>query len=203
MTGREALRYLRAHRQGVLIAGEVARRMRFCACPREGFLAMYVDDYALESDEHLLFTPDEQPESMQVLLAVREEEPAEELRDRWAMLHADPPRGSPRFVGFDVDTARIGREVFDGPELMIGNALAGDEGALVARANADSERLTRACAAATGVLPTEAVCATVDEDGMSVRHKLGVLRVAFEPVAGGVEDAAARIDEILRGGDEG
>lgn len=200
MTPREALRFLRAHRTGVLLAGERPWRARFCACPREGWLAMFVDHAAMDADEHLLFTPDETRGSMQLLLAAREGEPREELRDRWMILHGSSVSGMPRFAGFDIETARLGRDVFDGEDLMAPNPLVDAEPALTARANTDRARLARACEAALEVRLDDAICAAIDPDGLSIRHKLGVIRLPFDEPAESAPEAERALDALLRRG---
>lgn len=161
----------RSHRRGALMCGEIPHKTGFAVCPRTGvvvvplptaLLSAGAESSADGSTHFVLFLPDESATALQVLLSPRVvdpeetdlrdrfETPKEELRDRWLMLHLEPPRGDATWVAFDAESARLGREVLDDEALRSFSPLHAWEPKLVKRANADRARLARACRESTG-----------------------------------------------------
>lgn len=217
-----ALLAWRSNRRGVLMCGEIPHRTGFAVCPRTGevaaplpttLLSAGADRSADGATHFVLFLPDESEAALQVLLTPRVadpeetdlrdrfEAPREELRDRWMMLHLDPPRGDAAWVLFDAESARLGREVLDDDALRSFSDLHAWEPKLVKRANADRARLARACLAVTGSGLTDAIAVEANPSGLLVRHKLGVTLAPFGVEAHDQAAAEREIDALLARGD--
>lgn len=192
------LRAWRSFRRGALLCGDVPHKTGIAVDPRTGLVAAPLPTTLLGSGQFVLFLPDESDEALQTLLVLRHDDVPETLRDRWLMLHLDPPRGDVRWAAFDAESARLGAEVIDHDDLAAFNPLHSCETRLVKRANADPAALQRACRAATGSTLTEPVCVEVNPAGLLVRHKLGVTLAPFERDAAD-EAAAQRAVESLLG----
>lgn len=216
-----ALLAWRSHRRGVLMCGEIPHKTGFAPCPRTGVVAVPLPttllsagaEFSADGSTHfVLFMPDESDTALQVLLTPRVidpeetdlrerfETPREELRDRWLMLHLEPPRGDAAWVAFDAESARLGREVLDDDALRTFSALHEWEPKLVKRANADRALLACACHAATGSDLTEAIAVEANPSGLLIRHKLGVTLAPFGAEAHDRESAERQIDAMLAKG---
>ncbi len=173
------MRAWRSFRRGALLCGEIPHKTGLAVDPKTGVVAIPLPTTLVPAEQFVLFMPDESDEALQVLLTRRKDEVDEALRDRWLMLHLDPPRGDVRWIAFDPESARLRSEVIDHDHLAAFNPLAPIEPALVKHANADKAVLQRACRAATGSLLTDPVCVEVNPAGPLVRHKLGVTLAPF------------------------
>lgn len=193
---------LRRHRVGALLSDGRPRRLCFVDDPASGALAAPLPEAALDAMEHVLFVPEESDEALQLLLAPELERPVPEaLIDRWRIHHGATPDEEVFWARCAIETARFGSSVIEGEALMRPNPLGAHEGGACRRVNEDRAALGRACARVAGVRPTDPMCVGLDDEGLHVRHKLGVLRVPFPRAARDARDADALIDELLRGGE--
>lgn len=175
-----ALRAWRSFRRGVLLCADIPHKTGLAIDPgANAAVAIPLPTTLLGSEQFVLFLPDESDDALQVLLVRQRGEVPEALRDRWLMLHLDPPRGDVRWTLFHPESARLHAEVIDHDILASFNPLASSEPALVKRANADRDALARACRHATGSTLTDPVCVEVNPSGLLVRHKLGVTLAPF------------------------
>lgn len=195
-----ALRAWRSFRRGVLMCGEIPHKTGVAVDPRTGAVAAPLPSTLLESGEFVLFLPEESDEALQVLLVQQSGEVHEALRDRWLMLHLEPPRGDVRWTRFEAESARLLTEVIDHAALAAFNPLADAEPRLVKRANADKPALHAACRRATGSSLTEQVCVEVNPSGLLVRHKLGVTLAPFANEAHDEASALREVEALLAGG---
>lgn len=186
----EAVRFLRAGFVGALTFDEHTRDVRFVLDPRTGRIVMPVMAAAVLASQHVLHTPDEDEDSMRVLLSPdpidRQRDP---LADRWRAYHGEEP--DVHFVACDIDMARWRGCVFDGAALMAPNPFADQESALLRELNADPERLRRACALAAGVEVAAPVAVGVDALGVDIRARFGVVRVEFPRALESADDVRA------------
>jgi hypothetical protein len=194
-----AMRAWRTFRRGVLLCGEIPHKTGLAVDPATGVVAIPLPTTRMNAEQFVLFMPEESDDALQVLLTKREGEVEEALRDRWLMLHLEPPRGDVRWIAFDPESARLLSEVIDHEELAAFNPLASVEPALVKMANTDRELLRGVCRSATGSLLTDPVCVEVNPAGLLVRHKLGVTLAPFAHEAHD-EAAAQREAEALLSG---
>jgi hypothetical protein len=195
-----ALRAWRSFRRGVLLCADIPHKTGLAIDPApggEGAVAIPLPTTLLNSEQFVLFLPDESDDALQVLLARRNEEVSEALKDRWLMLHLEPPRGDVRWTLFDPESARLGAEVIDHDALASFNPLANVEPALVKRANADRDALRRACERATGSTLTDPVCVEANPSGLFVRHKLGVTLAPFAREVTDHESADREVEAML------
>ncbi len=193
-----AIRTLRAHRQGVLVAGGVASPLRFVTDNATGRVVFPTNPNIFEDEEAVLFTPEESIEALQLLLLPRPTDPdTDEACDRWKAYHGTPEY--PRWASCGIESGRLGGDVVDGEALMVPNPLRAAEPALCKRLNTDRARLTRLCRRATGVEIPAPLAVGVDPDGLDVKARFGIVRVPFAapaPAPTG-EAAGAAIDALL------
>jgi hypothetical protein len=88
--------------------------------------------------------------------------------------------------------------VFDGEALTRPNTLASAEAQMVKDLNGDRAGLVRLCAHATGAAVEDPVCVGVDQDGIYVRARFGVLRIHFPHTANDPEHAGLMVGQLLK-----
>jgi hypothetical protein len=166
---------------------------------RTGRLVMPVPNLAVNSPGGVvMFLPEERDDALQIMLQGVGIDPAREAAcDRWSAYHG---KARERFWGsFGVEGARMGREVADIDELDPRNALDACEGRLCRAVNADRGLLARACRDANAVDAPDPLCVGVDDRGVDVKARFGILRLEFGQRAGTEEAAAREIEKLLRG----
>lgn len=191
-----AQRVFRAERAGVLAFSEHAVPLKFVTDPQTGHIVAPVMVALLEELEAVLFVPEESDEAVQLLLTPEpldgENHP---MADRWRIHHGEPV--DIRWARFHIEGARHGAMVFDGDAFMVANPLADAEPALCRRLNADKDALGALCQRVLGAAIEEPVCVGVDQDGLHVRARFGVVRVPFEHAAQSADAAERMIESML------
>ncbi len=202
-------RLLRRHHEGALIFGERRADVRFIIEPAEGRLVLPIEPVALEAEHWVVIAPDEADRRMEVLLEPREiERPeAEACVDRWRAYFGEAPSkrwASCHVLGlrgwFDGRAGGEEPEVFDTEALAPASTLAACEGRLLKRINGQRERLRAVCRRGVGgasVDVAEPLCVGVDQFGLDVRARFGVVRVEFSNEARDEADATRMIESLL------
>ncbi|MCC6659629.1 MAG: hypothetical protein IT437_01960 [Phycisphaerales bacterium] len=185
---------LRSNRTGVLMAGERAFPVLFVTA-HDGALVAPLEGGAIEAGGHTLFVPEESVDALQLLVRVARLGPDPAAADRWRAYHGTAR--SARWCAMSVESGRRGAEVVDGAGLMLVNPLADAEGALCRRVNSDAAALRRAVLGAAGVDVPHPLCVGVDDHGMDVRARFGIVRVGFERPAGSAGEAMRVIEGLL------
>ena len=114
----------------------------------------------------------------------------------------DGPAGASAavFIRFSIDCGKFGAEVLDGDDLMQRNDLLNDVAALCGHFNRQPGLIETLCIADGCQSPGPALLVGVDAYGFDVRTKFRVLRFEFGSRAADREDAAARIDLMIKNG---
>lgn len=195
----------RRWRNGALLADGTPEPVVFVADPRSGRLLMPVSTEAADAEERVLWIPEESHDAMQALLEARiiEEDawtPAlEALRDRCEAYHGKVR--APAWILCEADSVKWRSEVHEGPLVLRPNAVADIEPALLRLINRPSGGgPSRAGALASRfeqARTTDAVAVGVDEDGIDVRSRVGVLRVTFAETARNADEAEAIVRRML------
>lgn len=185
-----AYRFLMANREGVLCFEDHHVPVRFVTDGSTGRLVMGVPVATFFASEHVLWIPEERDDAMQILLSPEQIDEGA-ATDRWMAFHGEPEHV--RWAMCWVDSARQGAWVFDGEALTRPNTLAGSEAALIKAINADKAALARMCEKSCGARVEEPVCVGVDQDGLHVRARFGVVRVALPHTANDAEHARGMI----------
>lgn len=198
-TEAEALEFahqtLAASREGVLrINAEDSVPVKFTTSNADGRIVASVPVATFFASEIILFVPEEKEGSLSLLLSAEELEEGPET-DRWMAFHTESDHV--RWGIFYVDAAKHDGWVFDGDAMMRPNLLATAEPALVKKLNADKGLLVRLCQRFAGMVVPDPVCVGVDQGGLHVRARFGVVRVAFERTAKNAEDAGSLIDAMI------
>lgn len=191
------LRALRGHRDCTLLADETPFGARSVLDPATGRLVLCIPAAPLAAGQLVLFVPEESDNALQMLVTAEELDPRSDSPcDRWRAYHGEPR--APRWLAMSIVSARLGATVVEGQELMRPNALRRAEPALLRAGNADQAALRRLCRRAAGVFPDAPVLVGVDELGMDVRARFGIIRVEFPRPAPDADDADAVIRSLLR-----
>ena len=198
---RRALRLLRAHTAGTLLADGVPMPTRFVLDRRTGELILVIEPDLADAAEFVFALPDDSFDAaarLAIDIALTPERD-DAGTDRHRAYHLDVQRG--RWATGRIAFAKLATGgVVDGGELMRPNPLADAEPALCRALNADRDRLRDATELITGVRIADPVGVGVDPDGFDVRASAGVVRVAFPAACDGPDEAARVLDVLLTGG---
>lgn len=193
----DALAHLRAHREGLLLAAGLPSRIRIVQ--HEGSLIFPAEPAFLEADSLTLFLPDEAPtddDELQLMLSAALTDDGAAV-DRWRIYHGEPERLT--WVACTIQGARFAGSVIDHEPLNSANPLASIEPALCRTLNADRARLAMVCRLITGVLPESPVAVGVDDLGIDLRARFGIIRLPFREPVPTPELARARIASLFGG----
>jgi hypothetical protein len=194
-----ALQHLRSHREGVLIADGPATRIRFVIDSITGRIVFPASHAIIEAAELVLFIPEEQPVNtpeLQLLLTRGPLDPASDPAcDRWQAYHGEPRLT--RWAACSIDSAKFQGQVVDGEIFNRQSVLRKAEPALCRSLNADPARLAALCSTRSGVVPREPRAVGVDELGIDVRARFGILRIPFDRAAADQQDAERLIQDLL------
>jgi len=190
-----AHRFLMANREGVLCFDDHHIPVKFVTDNSTGRLVMSVPVAVFFSHEHVLFVPEETDDAMQIIVSPEQidECPA---TDRWMAFHKEPEHV--RWAMCWIDSVKHSPWVFDGDALTRANSLAGAEAHLVKELNAGKPALAKMCARATGTDVEEPLCVGIDQDGIHVRARFGVLRIHFPHTANDPDHARRMIAQLLK-----
>ncbi len=186
---------LAASREGVLrINAEDSVPVKFTTSNTDGRIVASVPVATFFASEIILFVPEEKEGSLSLVLSAEELDEGPET-DRWMAYHTESEHV--RWGIFYVDAAKHDGWVFDGDAMMRSNLLADAEPAIVKKLNADKGMLVKLCQRFAGVVVPDPVCVGVDQAGMHVRARFGVVRVPFEREVRNADDAAGMIDAMV------
>lgn len=189
-----ARRTLRTYREGTLHFDGHFIPTPFVTEAETGKLVMPVPEACFFAHEHIFFVPEEAEDALQLLLSPERIEECL-LTDVWHMYHGEPEQI--RWASCYVDAAKLMPWVFDGDALMLTDRLAGEVPWLTKALNDDRAALARATAASIGRDVDEARGVGVDERGVYVRVRFGVVRLEFDTPATTGQDAHERITALL------
>jgi len=182
--------------EGVVRAAEQSFVCRFVPDPAGKRLIAPLAPAVFGLAEPVLWIPAEADDALALIVTIR---PTEEsvLTDRWQAWHGAPE--FPRWAAINVDSGKHEAWVFDSDELLPPNPLAPAEPALCRLVNANSGGLARLCERAAHVNVPSPLCVGVDDLGLHVRARFGVVRVHFDRPPRDAEDAKAMIEAMLTG----
>lgn len=144
----------------------------------------------LEAFDTVLFVPGCEESALEALVTVTEIHEREDgaATDRWRIHHGEPD--DVRWAHLDVDSIRHGRLVMDGIAFHRANPLADDEAAICRHMNQEHRDALRTLTlhyASVGL--DDPVMVGIDDGGIDVRGRFGVVRVPTEEPMTNAEDA--------------
>lgn len=190
-------RELAAHRNGVLLYDQTPLPIQFVTDGATGSLVFAVPRDVLTADEYILFVPEEAAEALQLLVHLEQIDSETEACDRWRAYHGDCRH--PHWAKFEIDSGKFEGCLSEGDQLMIPNSLGRGEWSICKSANARKEDLIAFVRDYARIEPKDPLVVGVDQFGMDVRVRFGIVRVEFDLMAQSVDDAAAMVDQLLGG----
>lgn len=189
---------IRGTPHGVLVAEGTPHSTWVLVDPRQGSVVLSAPASVWDrSGELVLFVPDESADSAQLLLASAREPEASAV-DRY-QAHFGVPRGVV-VRACEIESVRWGGSVFDVDEIALANPWHAEEPALLRTANEDPSRLERACGILGHGTSAPLVAVGVDPDGLNVRARTGITRIAFSERATTGSAASRAVREALEAG---
>lgn len=204
-------RVLVDHVHGVVLADEVATPVRLALDRETGWPILIGPRQILEARDACLWVPQDEPGSLQisgffqVFDAMRH--PA---MLTWEMLHG-PVQGHAGRDGEQRDAsaammcrvqwARSGGRMHEAHEVAVPHPFARGEMAILRAANAQAELVNRLASALAGSVQNGARLVGVDEWGVTVRCRAGVLRASFDEPRLNEEDARVATVSLLNAQD--
>lgn len=193
-----AMAILRRSRSAVLASGDRVDNCMFVLDGETGRPVACVPSAVLQADEHVLFIPDESPDALQLLTIPEQIDAGERSCDQWAAYFGRPMGGT--FIRFLIDCGKFGANVLDGDDLMQRNDLLGDVAALCGHFNRLQGAIESLCVADGCQSPSPALLVGVDAHGFDVRTRFSVRRFEFGSRVSDRQDAAARIELMIKDG---
>ncbi len=181
---------LRAHTTGMLLSDGGATQIRYVIDPVTGEPVISLGPENVDGAEWVLCIPEEADTALRIAATPIVLDPTKDPAcDRWIGYHGTPEQF---FYRLFTSWARLGVEVFDGPEARAISKLGRAEVALVRKLNAS--------ALVQLGFPAGSRTVGVDELGVDIRTPRGVERLPFETPATTSDEAAERVDSLLRKG---
>jgi hypothetical protein len=183
--------------EGVLRIGERAEDVRFVLDPASGQPVLPVPtDVVVGGEAVALLTPQDTDDALQVLATPVEVDPRRhEACDRY-LIHFGRAE-HPRWALLEIESVKRLDEVLDGAEVVGESPLRGVEAELCRALNASPGRLAAACEASARVRIESPRAVAVDEFGVTVRARFGVVRIAFAREASDADAARALVARLL------
>ncbi len=193
-----ALALLRAHTTGTLLVDSTPTEVLYIVDPRAGSLILSVEPDMLAGDDIVLVIPEDRFDAPMRASLMLDEEPEGEATDRFMAYHSRQPlpmwaRGSISFVKVD-SGAVVSQERIEAPNPLI-DALPG----LCRRLNSDPQALRAVCRLLARVEIEEPVAVGIDDLGIDVRARFGVVRVALPARVSSGEEAEEVIAALYGG----
>ncbi len=194
----EARRHVRRFRRGVLrIDGEVAP-CAFVIDGADGRFVLPSDEDLTHASDIVLYVPDDGFNEMALLINPAGQVGSfDEARDRYLAYHGRAE--AIEWFRCDLDSAKWGGEIYEGADLLGPNTLRAIEPGLCKMLNADRDVLARVSELLTRVHPENPLCVGVDQLGMDVRTRVGIIRVEWPAEITEPESAPGIIRALLKG----
>lgn len=177
-----ALRFLRSHHVGVLIADEAIYPRRFVLDNASGKPVLTLPLGVEDAESIVLHIPDEGIPSLQLLAELEWLDPNlsshGSATDRFLIHHAKTEDS--RFAMLNILDAKWTEGPTGVDELIVPNPLASIEPRLCKRLNSDRARLASIVREIGRREIFEPIAVGVDPDGVSVRTRTGLVRVEFD-----------------------
>lgn len=187
-------RELRRHARGVLEVGGDFRPCLYVLDSERGSPVACVAQDVLEAGSCTLHVPEDREDALQVLVEPVELDPHVEAScDRYLIYHGKGTAA--RWARLEVQSAKMLGVVFD--ECAASNALRAHEPAMCKRLNGDKARVGAGVLRLGGFVEESPTVVGVDQDGVDVRTKRGIVRLEFPHTAPNVESAERMIGEML------
>lgn len=186
-------RCIRLHRRGVLVADGSIFQVRFVFDGRDGSIVMPVDRQAAQADQLVLWIPEDSFDAAQLLLCAQAE-PDEQARDRYLAYHGQPKATA--WLGLGIECARQGDAVVDGSEVTAPNSLARDEFAMCKALNLRLDQVQAVCARRRGVQVVDPRVVGVNQHGIDVRARFGIVRLELDQEATTADQVIAAFDRM-------
>ncbi|MBS0196112.1 MAG: hypothetical protein JSR77_05085 [Planctomycetes bacterium] len=180
MNHHDVFRRLRLHYSGLLSIGDRFEPVLFIIDSVSGLPVMPCDPDALLEEMVVLHVPDDSdPLGLSLLATVTEADPA---THNAPMRHAAyfGPTQARRWLILGVESVKLGGSVISGEDAVAPNPLAKFESALCRRLNEDRSLLASlARVASAGKGTNEPMVVGVDDLGIDIRARFGIMRVDF------------------------
>lgn len=187
-------RELRRHARGVLEVGGECRPCLYVLDPERGSPVACVTQDVFEAGSCTLHVPEDREDALQVLVEPIELDARVEAScDRYLIYHGKG--ATARWARLEIQSAKMLGVVFD--DCAGSNALRAHEAGMCKRLNTDKDRVRVALLRLAGFVEDRPTVVGVDQDGVDVRTKRGIVRLEFPHTAPNLESAERMIGEMM------
>ncbi len=180
--------------ESVLRADEHSYTIRYILDPAGGRLIAAAAAAVFDVSEPVLYVPSESDDALALIVSIRHAEESA-LTDRWQAWHGPPD--FPRWAAIAIESGKHGAWVFDASDLVPPHPLAGVEAALCRHVNGRKDALARLCERSAHVSVPSPLCVGIDDLGLHVRARFGIVRIHFDRPPRDADDAKALIESML------
>ncbi|MBX3390769.1 MAG: hypothetical protein KF691_15075 [Phycisphaeraceae bacterium] len=188
-------RFLRRHFSGTILSDEVVLRRNFVIDPRSGEIVASLPPNVEEAQSVVLHVPDEADGALQLLVECRALDAARDGACDRLLIYHGRSEGA-KFVGLTPVDGKLNKKSFQIEKKFASNPLWADEPRICRVLNSDSGALRTLVKDLSGREVIEPKAVGVDDIGLDVRTRTGLVRVEFERRLA-CERAAATIESWL------
>lgn len=164
--------------------------------PKTGVFIVSVVPDALGADDIVLAAPKDSFDTKIRISVKLEESVTEEQQDRFTAYHI--PSTTPMLACAKLMYAKLDSgEVVTDDQCSLINPLIAVMPSLCRALNADRDRLSQICFSMTGVHHEQPIAVGVDDRGLDIRARFGLVRVVFDEPIGSPDLAQDRITSLL------
>lgn len=178
-TRREPVRFLRRHFSGTIVSDEVVLKRNFVIDPRSGEFVAALPPNVEESHSVVLHVPDESDSALQLLVECRALDAMRDGACDRLLIYHGRSEGA-RFMGMTPIDGKLDEKSFQIEKKFASNPLWEDEPRLCRILNADSGALGALVRSMGGRELIEPKAVGVDDMGLDVRTRTGMVRLEFE-----------------------
>lgn len=175
----QPIRFLRRHFSATIISDEVVLKRNFVIDARSGEIVAALPPHVEDSLSVVLHVPDESDSALQLLVECRALDAMRDGSCDRLLIYHGRSEGA-RFIGMTPIDGKLDKKSFQIEKKFASNPLWADEPRLCRILNADTGALTRLVGSLSGREVTEPKAVGVDDMGLDVRTRTGMVRIEFE-----------------------
>ncbi|MFK7758331.1 MAG: hypothetical protein AB8C13_00105 [Phycisphaerales bacterium] len=168
--------------------------------PRSGVFIMSIVPDALDANDIVLAAPRDSYETQIRISVTLDATVSEEQQDRFTAYHI--PASTPLLACAKMVYAKLDSgEVVTDEQCSLSNPLISKMPSLCRALNSDRDRLSRICASMTGVSHETPIAVGVDDRGIDIRARFGLVRCGFDTPIENIDEAPDRIASMMESAD--
>jgi hypothetical protein len=192
----DAWNFLRCNTTGTLRFGDHLHEVSY-VFSNDGAMIIPAMVAMLQPQSLVMYVPEYAEDCMEMHVTLEQFSPTGDgsaYVDRWQMYHGEPP--DVQWAKVTIDAARFHEMFIDGDGLQRENEIAVDEPLLCIQLNGDIAEIVSACKQIANVEVETPVVVGVDQLGVDVRARFGIVRLASDAPLTNIGDVLTFMKQI-------